>query len=90
MVFVFELTRYTRMISGRSRYGIAESVRRTRGSIVLRNAAQAELFRFQMNRDEDAKEIQHCRQNCANDDIRIRNADILRHQERRCAHDRAA
>ena len=58
------------------------------GKLISRDAVQTEFFCLQMHRDEDAGEIQNRRQNRFDRDLRIRNADILCHQECCCTHDR--
>ena len=48
---------------------------------------QAELLRLQVDADEDAEEIQHRRQDRADDDVRIGDAHIFCHEKRGGAHD---
>ena len=58
------------------------------GQLFLVDALETELFRLQVDGDEDAGEVQNGRQDRADDDARIGDAHILRHQEGGGAHDR--
>ncbi len=56
--------------------------------LFLRDSRKSELFRLQMNGDKDSGKIQHCRQDRTDNDIGIRNADKICHEEGCRTHDR--
>ena len=58
------------------------------GKLFGRNTGEAVLLCFQMDSDENTCEVEDCRKDRTDKDIRIRNADDICHQECRSAHDR--
>ena len=55
--------------------------------LAARNALEAELLGFEVNRDENARKVQECREDSLERDLAVRQVDVLCHQERGCAHD---
>ena len=58
------------------------------GQLLSRNALQVILLGLQMDGNEDAGKIEHSRNDRADDDVAVRCAHDISHQERRGAHDR--
>ena len=56
--------------------------------LLLRDSGKPQLLRLQMDGNKNACKIQHRGKNRARNDVGIRNADKIRHQECRSAHDR--